>query len=405
MESARRAGTAGLILAAIALLVVGGTSCARRPSPRDNPKAGAGVRVRRPLPTSSASRPAGGLLYALGDRERIRGIYIHPGQAAQLGPFRSAGFNTVLAKWDISVPIKPREEQIVEPVISKTHKNGMAFVFVLNFWGADSVFFPTYRPFVGKDGRPLPKAPCPTDPAIWREFIAPRVSAAARMGAEAVILDMELYQTEPNVDYPGPCFCDDCLRAFAAARGLSPANVAAFRQTVAAQLLEPFYAYQRDVIAAEARRIRRQIPPSVALGTFQADRSPFMRAEVPAYDGPAIGLGTDLCPTLSFSESLYSGKSTYESWPDHVRTAKAYFDKLGAHVVSVYGLTFTALAPDPLAEKARDYAMNTEGYWVFTSEVFAPDCPPEARARGELSDYLDELKAANDEVKAWLTEP
>lgn len=339
---------------------------------------------------NSLGRSPTSFLYGLAAGDKIRAAWVNPAQTDLVPLFKAAGFNTIVAKWDVSPTITPYQAKVIGKIAAAARANGMSFVLVLNLWGSDSTAYPQYRPFVRPDGTVRTNVPDLMDPGLWRDYLGPRIAAAAALNPDAVLLDMELYKSDPDVDYESSSFSDVDVAAFAATRGLSAAGPAALRALVAGQYSQDYYVYQRDIIAGYARALRASIASTVALGSCQLDRSYFRSLHVPAYDGLAIGLGTQALPALSFSESLYYGYAITQGWQDYISGAAAAFQQMGANVLSSYGVQVAAFAPGPFAVHARDYAAASSGYWLFSAEQFNPAWFPRG-APGPLADYLRNL--------------
>src|SRR3989304_1892677 len=69
------------------------------------------------------------------------------------------------------------------------------------------------RVFVGADGTPLKKTPCPADPAFWNKSITRRAELIARISLDrpaisGLVRDDEMYGADYS-NFQGYCYCPD----------------------------------------------------------------------------------------------------------------------------------------------------------------------------------------------------
>jgi hypothetical protein len=267
-------------------------------------------------------------------------------------------------------------------------------------WSTNWEDFKDYRPFVNAEGKTYPLTPCPQDERLWLDYMAPRISQLAQLAPEAIVIDLEMYRAYPDVHFTSACYCEQCMKAFRADRGMPSASVGGARAAVVAdaRLSREFLAWQTKRIASYARRLRDQtVPRSVPLGAFHLDYSAFLGRPIPVYDGLAQGLGTPGVPALSFTEMVYAGHTgKQESWQSYLPKARRHFEDIGASVVEVPGLNLASFAPRDFQTLLVAYAQAADGYWIYTPDDLDDDSKTELK--GPKAEYWQAIRRGNEDL-------
>lgn len=354
---------------------------------------------------SAPSTPApSNLLYTLSQTAGIRAGYFGPNQLSLLPTMKAAGINTVIMKYDVQTPMAPAWTNTYTSFAAEAHKNGMAYVPMLNFSGSAMQTLPQYRKYVDANGNVSPDVPCPSDEGLWMNYMAPRVAELVKFAPDAVGIDFEMYTASGTDHYLDACYCDSCLKSFAASANLDATNLGALRQQISTQkdLKASYVAFQTSQIEAYVQYLRTDVVPAgIAIAAFQVDWSAFRGSDIPFYNALAIGLGTQEQPMIDMSESIYYGRSYLEAnWQDYVTKAAGYMEQIGAHVIPVYGVQQRAFTPDQLAVDLAGYAHASGGFWVFTLQDFLPEYS--SNLKGPTADYIQAIAKASTTLDTLL---
>lgn len=333
-------------------------------------------------------------------REKLRGGYL---SSADLGPdlarAKAAGMNALLPKFGgLQAPPTEANIALLKRWGEVARQQGMHLLPVFNFRGGETEKLLSERREVTAAGLKLQRTPCPLDEPFWDRYILGRALALAEhareWGLDGAILDPEMYGADHTV-YGGVCYCDDCLREFAAARGLTlPAPLPTDRQAwLKGQGLEAAFT-ERFVSRVEGfcRRIEQQVHaanPDFVLGVLLLDYPlPFMR-------GMARGLGTATYPVLGFSETTYSS-----GYSDYVGKQQQAFAAMPAQVLFVPGLWQQQFPSENLAEQYYTCAAHSAGYWIYTLESLLEDVSklPGYQLREPGERYWEAMRLANGEL-------
>ncbi len=259
----------------------------------------------------------------------------------------------------------------------------------------------SYRPYVNRSGVVYAKTPCPTDAAYWQSVIGDLFIALSEIARENIVgaaFDAEMYGSDINW-YSDLCYCDECWHRFHASKPSSfpvdmpeTAAKSRFSYLMRHNLLQAFTTFQwnqvRGIVSAIEQQVH-QIRPDFRLGFLCYQHNWFFTALV-------HGLGTEENPVLVFSESSYvRGYTPYvDVERDHV---------MGDRQIAEYipGIWLERFAPDTLPAQLVDAALNTDGYWLYTSGKFWLDSPETEtwRLNGSQDAYWSAMYDANIELR------
>jgi len=268
---------------------------------------------------------------------------------------------------------------------------------------------PGGRRYVDKNGLVLKKTPCPVDPVFWEAVVIKRGQLMAEHSLNHNIdgwaLDPEMYAAD-DTQFPGHCYCEDCLDEFLRARRLPAQARSKTRRSVAAwlgqqKLAGPYEAWQKQQVEAMARKAEQamhKINPDLLIGVLVLDVDRWY------YNAWARGFGTAKMPVIAFSESTYDTGAT-----EYIPQAREHFKQIGAHAVLCPGIHLRKFSAEEVASQLFYMSQDSAGYWLFTTYGLA--LKPEEKPTNDYSwtprqhtEYLDAFRLTGEELDRQATE-
>ena len=314
--------------------------------------------------------------------EKIRSGYFHRWSAEELpGKLTQAGFNT------IHVQFCNAGHGHIDRWARLARENNLR-LFLSVWWNypahretqqkVPSRIGERYRGFVNSAGRVHTKTVCPLDKAYWQDWIVPDFLAMAQKARAAdifgITLDPEFYSSEEPggggsygwYQFSGACYCDFCFGSFLRDTGektIAADVPAAARGAWLEQQGQPkaYEAHLKKNVQLLARRLEQAvhaIDPDVLLGFLAVYEAGDFFAR-----GLRDGFKTPARPVLIWTETPTYNKG-YHAYVDEVY---AKFLGLG-NVIYVPGLNLAKHGPQTLGSQARDLALHSDGYWVFSQQ-------------------------------------
>ena len=194
-------------------------------------------------------------------------------------------------------------------------------------WGKDHDPAMKFRRQITAKGEVVKAMICPRDPHPWRDnLVAPTLDAlkeSKRLGVPDLFFGV-MFDIEPQANIDGYCYCDDCWRGYAKARGVAslidPNVTPKDRQfwLLMNQKLNDYQAWQEravtEMIRAEMKAVRR-VAPAMVFGYYPHQQEVwwFTRAA-------AAGVSTPRAPAILMDDTwYYSGYSGQPRFMDRVR--------------------------------------------------------------------------------------
>ena len=306
---------------------------------------------------------------------KLRGGYLSSSDPLSgLAQMKAAGMNAVMPKFgSLQYPPTAANLKLLGDWGKAAAGQGLYVLPVFNFRGGKTEKILSDRREVTVNGELMQLTPCPLDEEFWNRYILDRAvflaAHAKELGLTGAIIDPEMYGAD-HTCFATACYCDDCLREFAKATGLTlPAPLPELAQRAAwlkeKGLAAQFQNYFVDRIKGFCRRTEREVHatnPDFLLGVLHLDDP------LPFQWGMAMGLGTATHPVLGFSEATYSNGYT-----DYVDQQSKTFAALPAQVLFVPGLWQQQFPAENLAEQYYTCAAHATGYWIYTLESLLED--------------------------------
>ena len=322
----------------------------------------------------------------------------------QLKRLNANGFNTALVK-DGKYEIR---FNLWQTWAEMARKYDIQLVPVLNFAGVREIeqLKGQYRPYIDRNGKVFETTPCPVDATYWELAIGQRFLRLARLASSApvagLIFDTEMYGSGQYL-YRDLCFCDDCWAHFCQTQSRLCTSVPKeqrFAYLVERQLVKRYEEVQKQRLQNVLVQLRSKIHavnPGIYFG-FLAYRSNWF------YSALIRGLGTTEQPVHVFTESSYiSGYTPYIEEEQTVvhgaseRQATRY----------VPGLWLGRFFPEELPSQLYVMAINTDGYWLFTTDSLWDNTPQQGHyaVHGPVEPYWNAFRRVNGEIVAWTADP
>jgi len=122
-----------------------------------------------------------------------------------------AGFNTVGISMDVDLDNRNISSAITNRLadnMAEAHRVGLHLLIT---WKYGTNHQEPYRRYRGLDGVLAEKSCCPLDTEYIGRHIGRWAVALAQGGADGMIIDTEMYESDDAGYYAGPCVCDDCF--------------------------------------------------------------------------------------------------------------------------------------------------------------------------------------------------
>ena len=331
---------------------------------------------------------------------------IKPAEQAEehLKRLKANGFNTALVK-DGNYEIR---SNLWQTWAEMARKYEIQLVPVLNFAGVREIeqLKGQYRPYIDRNGKVFETTPCPVDATYWEIAIGQRFLRLARLASSApvagLIFDTEMYGSGQYL-YRDLCFCDDCWAHFCQMQShlcTSVPKEQRFAYLVERQLVKRYEEVQKQRLQDVLVQLRSQIHavnPGIYLG-FLAYRSNWFYAAL------IRGLGTTEQPVNVFTESSYI--SGYTPYIKEEQTAvHGASERQAARYVP--GLWLGRFFPEELPSQLYVMAINTDGYWLFTTDSLWDNTPKQGHyaVHGPIEPYWNAFRRVNREIRTWAADP
>jgi len=306
------------------------------------------------------------------DNEKIRGTldFEHVDKRAHFARLADSGVNTLIISFAALDVDKPEEIARLNKQAGWCAELGL-HLFVMTRMCGDKLesrhLIPDGRRYVDRNGLTLTKTPCPVDPVFWETVVIKRAQLVAEHSLSHNIdgwcLDPEMYGADYS-EFPGHCYCEDCLREFLQDRGLPVQAQPATRRSISSWLQQqklagPYEAWQTrqaEALARKAEQAIHKINPDLLIGVLLLDVNKWY------YNAWARGFGTAKMPAIAFSESTYSSGAT-----EYIQQAKERLKQIGAHAVVCPGMYLRKFPPEEIASQLFYMAQDSAGYWLFTT--------------------------------------
>jgi hypothetical protein len=348
------------------------------------------------------------------DNEKIRGTmdFVDVQKRAHFAKLADSGINTLIlscAKLDVDTP---------EKIARLKRQAGWCadlglHLFVTTRLCGDKpesrYLIPGGRRYVNNNGLVLEKTPCPVDPVFWEAVVVKRGQLVAELSLSHNIdgwtLDPEMYAAN-QTDFPGHCYCEDCLGEFLQDRGLPAQKRSTTRRSIAAWLRQqklagPYETWQKQqvqALAGKAEQAMHRINPDFLIGILSLDVDNWY------YNAWARGFGTAKMPVIALSESTYSTGAT-----DYLVQANERFKQIGAHAVMCPAIYLRKFPAKEVASQLFYMSQDTVGYWLFTT--YGLHLKPEEEPTNDYSwtprqhiEFLDAFRLTGKELDRQAAE-
>lgn len=326
---------------------------------------------------------------------RLRAGYMSASNIDLLPQMAQAGMNAAIPKFDLKAPLTDDVVAKLCRWAEKANEYNLAFMPVINWWGASHVkYLPGYSPVVTDSGTVLVNTPCPYTEAFWEKWVIPRMASLAESIGNrpigALLIDMEMYGVE-YTEYTRGCYCDECFSRYMKAKGFKgslpkPSDRNDFVKKLGDLAL--YESLQREAsraLAVECRNILHRVNPGLRLGALNLD------SDIPLQQGIVLGFGTQQMPVYCLTEKTYStGFSPY------ITIVQQYFKQIGANVDLLVGIWQSKFPSENISEQLYHCAHESYGYWIYTMETFASlDYHP---LPGKPEEFWIAIQRANKEM-------
>ncbi len=341
-----------------------------------------------------------------------------------------AGFNTVGISMDVDLDNRNISSAITNRLadnMAEAHRVGLHLLIT---WKYGTNHQEPYRRYRGLDGVLAEKSCCPLDTEYIGRHIGRWAVALAQGGADGMIIDTEMYESDDAGYYAGPCVCDDCfanyLKTYATGdweslydsiapdeRGTWLADQGGDEDTtywwywvgMLSGVTAHYAGYQAQRTAAQYDEIRaqcQQINPAFLFGHAS------MWHHLP---GLEKGLGTPAVPCLVLSEHEYN-----DGPYNHSYSASDWIREAGESALFLPGAYVQVQSPEKLCKNALLSSLYCDGWWIWygTALLVQPDAiapcealpKPYGRYEGTTAwDYLDRIAMTHRQLERLLTRP
>ncbi len=375
--------------------------------------------------------------------EKVRAIWIgddlfdeFPGtDKTKAEVLAEAGFNLVRISMNIDLNNRDTSPDITNRLptnVAEAHRVGLP---LLIGWKYGTNHQEPYRRYRGLDGVLAQKSCCPLDTEYIGRHIGRWAVALAKGGADGMVIDTEMYESDAGGYSAGPCVCDDCfadyLKTYATGdweslynsippdeRGTWLAKQAGDEDTAywwsgvgsLSEVTAHYARHQAQRIAAQYEHIRAQCQQINPLFLFGCAPS---WQHLP---GLEKGLGTPAVPCLIFSEHEYNDgpyNNSYIAQRDWIRPA-------GVSALFLPGAWVRVQSPEKLCKNALLSSLHCDGWWIWygTALLRRPDAleespgpsgpysKPYGRYGGTTAwDYLDRIAMMHRQLERLLKRP
>jgi hypothetical protein len=363
-------------------------------------------------------------VYAWIRNEGIRGAYFYSDYGQEhFKMLSTTGLNSALVKVTaierINGALSSQGMATIARTADAARANGMRFFLISNFVGNEeaSALGQRFRKYVDENGKELPQTPCPLDRFYWNCVLLGRGEQLAQLNKGSVlirimksvlargkdeprvaglVLDTEMYGANIST-YSQPCFCDSCFKGYMAVLDREDVTLdASSRQQwlISNDYYYEYIKYLEKKLAELVGNIIHKIHDMdsglmVGFLNYHID-SWFFRAL-------AHGMGTPSMPALIFPEQ----PSYSRGYTPSIHALQYHLIAEKANAIVIPGLDLHWFQPKYLTMEAYQLAMNSSGYWLFTT--YSIDADPKMltgayRVPGHSDEYWNALAKANSEV-------
>jgi len=320
-----------------------------------------------------------------------------------------AGFNlyfNIMAPFKENRSISHDIENHLTANIAEAQRLGIHYMVVWQYGSNHEEPYPRYR---GPDGNIAEKSCCPLNEEYFERHIARWAIAIASAGAEGMVIDTEMYESD-QTRYPGPCLCDDCFIAYL--KAFSNDWNALYDQVKPArrgiwltnnQAMEHYrdYSLQRTEQLYDKLRQRCQVINSA-----------FLFGHAPGLEylpGIERGLGTSVVPCLIFSEREYT------NGVDDVTLTNMKNVRENMPAFYLPGLYLVYQTTEMIEQNGLLASLYADGWWLYygwailnypgTEDSRAYDAGY-GRVKGTTAQrYLDAIREMHQQAEKLLTQP
>jgi hypothetical protein len=310
--------------------------------------------------------------------ERIRGLWMNGNLDDPCGDtgqtqgevLAGIGFNLVCLGMDPDRENRSRSSRMDDDLarnVQAARKLGLHLLIVWKYGSNHQEPYRRYRqPFEG--GAEAEKSCCPLDEEYLERHIGRWAVRAAEGGADGFVLDMEMYESD-GAEYPGPCVCDRCFRAYLDEFARSGDSI--YGSVPPPQRGQ--WLHDRDVWGHYCEFFQQRITKYYdgLRSRCQAINPAFVFGYAPTVlhvRGLAEGLGTPDVPCIVFSEHEYpQGPGPW------TLTNQRYIRTQQLPALYACGLYVAKLPPREMADHALLSALYTDGWWAWYGTALLTD--------------------------------
>lgn len=296
---------------------------------------------------------------------------------------------------DLGSQLTKAYKEVLDDVDEFVEKTGKKVFLKISYAGGLPVAnnkYRNYHPGVSHDLN----FPCPLSEEYWQaQIIDVLTIAAPHSGVCGAVIDLEMYSgggTTKQTRYSSPCVCDSCVEKFNTEKPSVAAEVLKETEKEQRQLFlkqkglyDEYAAWQKTNVTRIANGVRtalQEINPQFILGYMP---------QIEWLAGVTEGLGTEVMPAIIFSEVEYRGN--VDSVYGNASVIKAK-NLPAVYVTGLWANESTAISVSNITEKAVEAAVNSLGYWIYSSG--------ELRNGGKMSEYVSAIDEANKQLEDIL---
>ena len=342
------------------------------------------------------------------DNQKIRGAFDfeHVDKREHFAKLAASGLNTLMVSFAQLDVDQPAEITRLKKQAGWCAELGVHMFVTTRLCGhkpESRYLIPAGRRYVDSNGLELEKTPCPVDPVFWEAVVIKRAQLVAEHSLSHNIdgwgLDPEMYAAD-YTEFPGYCYCEDCLREFLQDRGLPVQARPEARRSISSWLRhkklagshETWQKQQVEALARKAEQAVHRINPDFLIGVLVLDVNNWY------YNAWARGFGTAKMPVIAFSESTYVSGAT-----EYILRAQEHLKQIGAHAVMCPGMWLRKFPAEEIAGQLFYMAQDSVGFWAFSTYGLA--MKPEEVPTNDFSwtprqhkDYLDAFRLTGEEL-------
>ncbi len=342
-----------------------------------------------------------------------------------------AGFNLVGISMDVNRDNRNISSAITGRLadnVAEAHRVGL---HLLVTWKYGTNHQEPYRRYRGLDGVLAEKSCCPLDTEYIGRHIGRWAVALAQGGADGMIIDTEMYESDAGGYYAGPCVCDDCFANYL--KTYATGDWESLYNSIPADERGTWLARQGDdehtarwwdgvgsllgVTSHYAQRMAQRIAAQYDPIRAQCQKiNPlFLFGHAPKWDhlpGLEKGLGTPAVPCLIFGENEYHDGPYNHSYI----AQQTWIQPRGVSALVLPGAYVYVQSPEKLCKSALLSSLYCDGWWTWygTALLMQPDAiaPFEelpggyGRYKGTTAwDYLDRIFVMHRQLERLMTRP